>query len=59
VRRLEAEERMLWAEASRGTPFAGLAELAATFDDPHTAALRVAQYLQGWLSAGLISEAMT
>lgn len=57
VRRLEAEERMLWTEAARGKSFAGLAEMAATFDDPETAALRVAQYLNGWLQAGLLSEA--
>lgn len=57
VRRLMAEEDMLWREASRGKPFGGLAEMAAVFDDPDTAALRVAQYLHGWLMAGLLSEA--
>lgn len=59
VRRLACEERMLWTEAAGGKSFAGLAEMAATFDDPDTAAMRVAQYLKGWLSAGLISDAMT
>lgn len=59
VRRLDPEERMLWAEAARGKSFGGLAEMAATFDDPDMAALRVAQYLNGWLSAGLISRVMT
>lgn len=59
VRRLAPEEHMLWAEAARGKSFAGLAEMAATFDDPDTAAVRVAQYLNGWLSAGLISAATT
>lgn len=59
VRRLGAEEHMLWSEAARGKAFAGLAEMAAVYDDPDTAALRVAQYLNGWLSAGLISEAVT
>lgn len=59
VRRLDAEERMLWGEAARGRPFGGLAEMAAAFDDPQTAAVRVAQYLHGWLAAGLISEAVT
>jgi hypothetical protein len=59
VRRLAAEERMLWLEARQGKSFAGLAEMAATFDDPGTAAVRVAQYLNGWLAAGLLSKAMT
>lgn len=59
VRRLAAEESMLWREAVRGKPFAGLAEMAAMYDDAETAAVRVAQYLHGWLTAGLISEAMT
>ncbi|HEX2842236.1 DNA-binding domain-containing protein [Hyphomicrobium sp.] len=59
IRRLGAEETMLWCEASRGRSFGALAEMAATFDDPDGAALRVAQYLQGWLLSGLISEAMT
>jgi hypothetical protein len=55
IRRLEGEERMLWIEAERGKTFGGLAEMAATFDAPDTAALRVAQYLHGWLTAGLLS----
>ncbi|MGE0025052.1 MAG: putative DNA-binding domain-containing protein [Hyphomicrobium sp.] len=59
ARRLEAEERMLWAEAAGGKSFSGLAEMAATFDDPASAALRVAQYLNAWLADGLLSEAMT
>jgi hypothetical protein len=59
VRRVAAEERMLWIESGRGATFGGLAELAATYDAPDEAALRVAQYLNGWLSAGLLSEAMT
>jgi hypothetical protein len=59
IRRLGAEERMLWSEASRGVSFGGLMELAAVFDDPDTAAIRVAQYLQGWLGSGLISAAVT
>lgn len=58
ARLLGAEERMLWIEAARGVSFGGLAELAAVFDDPDTAALRVAQYLQGWLVSGVLSEAV-
>jgi hypothetical protein len=57
IRVLGPEERMLWIEAKRGKPFGGLAEMSATFDDPETAALRVAQYLHGWLAAGLLSAA--
>jgi hypothetical protein len=53
------EERMLWTEAGRGLRFGGLAEMAATYAAPDEAALRVAGYLNGWLSAGLLSEAMT
>lgn len=59
VRRLMAEESMLWREAAHRKPFGGLAEMAAIYDDPDTAAVRVAQYLNGWLAAGLISEAVT
>jgi hypothetical protein len=59
VRRLEAEERMLWLETTRGASFGALCEMSATFDDPGTAALRVAQYLQGWLASGLLSEVVT
>jgi hypothetical protein len=33
--------------------------MAATFDDPETAALRVAQHLHGWLSTGLLTEVVT
>jgi len=56
LRRLGAEERMLWLEATRGLAFGALCEMAAIYDDPETAALRVAQVLQGWLSTGLLSE---
>lgn len=57
IRRLDDEERMLWIEAQRGKTFGGLAEMAAAFAEPEAAALRVAQYLNGWLTAGLLSEA--
>lgn len=58
VRRLEPEEAMLWDEAAKGVPFGVLCEMAATYDDPDTAALRVAQYLQGWIAGGALSMAM-
>lgn len=59
VRRLEAEERMLWQEAAGGKSFGGLMEMAAMFGDPETAPVRVAQVLNGWLAAGMLSEAVT
>ena len=43
--------------AAKGVRFGVLCELAATFDDPDGAALRVAQYLQAWIGAGLLSMA--
>jgi hypothetical protein len=57
VRALGAEEAMMWDEAARGVRFSILCELAATYADPDGAALRAAQYLQGWIAAGLLSEA--
>ncbi|HEY8215109.1 MAG TPA: DNA-binding domain-containing protein [Methylocystis sp.] len=57
VRALAAEEVMMWDEAAKGVRFSVLCEMAATFDDPDTAALRVAQYLQAWIGAGLLSKA--
>lgn len=59
IRRLSKEESMLWREMACGAVFGGLAEMAAVYDGSSNAAVRVAQYLGGWLQAGLISEAMT
>lgn len=59
IRRVLGEEWMLWSEASRGASFGALMELAALYSDPDSAALRVAQYLQGWLGGGLITRPMT
>lgn len=53
-RALSDEEAMLWDELTAGTPFGALCELAATYDDPETAPVRVATYLQGWLQQGLL-----
>ena len=58
VRVLGPEETMMWNEASKGVPFGALCELAATYDDPDGAALRAAQYLQGWLASGCLSSAV-
>ncbi len=54
---LGREEAMLWDEAAKGVRFGVLCEMLATFDDPDTAALRAAQYLQSWISLGLLSGA--
>lgn len=56
LRPLTTEEEMMWDEAMRGATFGRLCELLATFDDPDTAALRAAQFLQGWISAELIAK---
>lgn len=57
VRRMSAEEAMMWNEAVNGVPFGGLCELAAIYDDPDTAPLRAAQHLQGWILSGLLLKA--
>jgi hypothetical protein len=57
ARTLLAEEAMMWDEAANGVRFSILCELAATYADPDGAALRVAQYLQGWIGAGMLSRA--
>lgn len=57
VRALLTEEAMLWDEASRGVSFAILCEMAAVYDEPDVAPQRVAGYLQGWITADLLSGA--
>jgi hypothetical protein len=57
VRLMPYEEAMMWTEANRGVRFGLLCEMAATFDDPEGAALRAAGYLQGWLTAEMLSSA--
>ena len=47
----------MWDEALQGVRFAILCELAATYADADGAALRAAQYLQGWIAAGMPSRA--
>lgn len=56
VRPLGNEEAMMWDEAAKGVRFGVLCEMLATFDDPETAALRAAQYLQGWLVSGALAS---
>lgn len=55
VRAMSTEEAMLWDEAGGGLPFGVLCEMAATYDDPDNAAGRVAGYLHGWVSVGMLS----
>lgn len=55
VRVIGAEETMMWTEACRGVRFDGLCEMVATFDDPDTAAVRSAGYLQGWLTSHMLT----
>lgn len=55
IRRLGAEEAMLWQEAGQGTPFGRLCELASYFDDAATAAPRVATTVRTWLDSGVLS----
>ena len=55
VRALGAEEAMLWDEMARGAPFGRLCELAALFDAPDAAVMRVAGVVRGWLDGGLLA----
>jgi hypothetical protein len=57
VRTLEPEEAMMWDEAAKGARFASLCELVATFGGSDGAALRAAQYLQGWIVSGKLADA--
>ena len=52
---LNAEEAMMWDEATSGIPFGVLCSMLATYDDPDSAAARGAGYLHGWVTAGLLT----
>jgi hypothetical protein len=54
-RELATEEAMMWDEAASGIPFGVLCSMLATYDDPDGAAARGAGYLQGWVTAGLLT----
>ena len=56
-RELAREEAMMWDEAGKGVRFGVLCEMVATFDDPDTAPVRAAQYLQGWIASEMLSGA--
>ena len=56
MRKLENDEAMMWDESRKGVSFGALCELLA-FHDETDAAVRAANYLQGWLAGGLLSSA--
>ena len=58
VREMTTEEAMMWDEAANGVGFGQLCVLAATYDDPDTAAGRAAGYLGSWVEAGALSSAI-
>jgi len=49
------EEAMMWDKMVLGVPFGVLCELIATYGGEEDAALRAAQYLQGWIASGFIA----
>ncbi len=55
IRELPPEEAMMWDVGSKGVIFEQLCEMVAVFGAPQDAAARAAQYLAGWLAAGLLS----
>ncbi|MCB1504784.1 MAG: putative DNA-binding domain-containing protein [Hyphomicrobiaceae bacterium] len=57
IRPIAAEEAMLWNEMENGTTFGRLCEMAALYDDPDNAPMRVAAYVQSWITGGLLSAA--
>lgn len=50
------EEAILWREAVKGTSFAGLCEIGATYGGEDGAAERAAGILHNWISAGLLKK---
>lgn len=56
-RELNAGEALLWDEAAKGASFAGLCELAATYQAPESAALHTASVLRGWIAAAFLARA--
>jgi Putative DNA-binding domain len=57
IREMPDEEAMMWTEAGRGASFGALCEMLATFDNPDEAAMRAANYLQGWLTSEMLTSA--
>jgi hypothetical protein len=54
-RPLDAEEAMMWDEATKGVRFGVLCEMVATFAGEDEAELRAATYLRGWIDLGLLA----
>lgn len=53
-RSFEAEEAMMWIEASKGVRFGVLCEMVATFGGADDAELRAATYLKNWIDTGML-----
>lgn len=53
-RAMPSDEAMIWDEASKGARFGVLCEMLAAFSGSDTAPARAAQYLKGWIEAGLL-----
>lgn len=54
---LDAEEAVIWDEASKSVAFGALCQMLATDHDADSAVERAARYLQGWISSRLLSAA--
>ena len=54
-RPLQAEEAMMWNEATKGVRFSVLCEMVATFAGEDEAELRAATYLKSWIDAGMLA----
>lgn len=58
-RQMAADEAMMWDEASKGVRFSVLCEMMSMFGGEEEAAMRAAGYLQGWISAEMLSRFKT
>ena len=55
-RPLPSDEAMMWDEAAKGVRFSVLCEMLSIYGGEENAAARAAQYLQGWIDAGLVTR---
>lgn len=55
-RPFEAEEAMMWNEASKGIRFSQLCGRVATFGGEDGADLRAASYLKNWVDMGILAR---
>lgn len=54
-RPFDAEEAMMWIEASKGVRFGVLCEMVATFAGADDAEVRAATYLKNWIDTGMLA----